>query len=350
MPITIRGNHFVKDGKRFVIHGVVYQPYRGSRFGSLNPEDFDPLLDDHIDEIHNDITLFRELGINAIHVYRIVPSLSHDAAFAALAAAGIHVTLGLSHPSAGKCINRLRPRESYTRELLDHYFETVDCASKYDNIIGVVAADHVINNPDTTLAAEVIRAVVRDVKIHMKQQHEKNGQRILPVGISDEYFAAKSTNSIDYFTAGNKDTSIDFYSFVKFDQVEESSVYWQEDVYRFEGKGLPVFVSEYGGNSRRPREFHEAKSLYSSDALRVLSGGFAYEFKEGPNKYGLIMSDGQRLQDFENLRRSLEEVKVPESELDDVNERCEILSHDFPPVSDSWRASSDIPASLVFDT
>jgi len=276
-----------------------------------------------------------------------LPALSHDAAFEALAAAGIYVIVGLSTPR--KCINRLKPYESYTAELLSHYFRTVDCVSQYGNVLGVVAGDHVINNSETTQAAEVLRAVIRDVKIHMKRQHQLKGQRLLVVGIADEVFPASSTDSIDYFTAGDKDEQIDFYSFVNYDQATDPPSHWAASVQRFAGRGLPIFVSEYGSNMIRPRPFYETASLHSPNVTRVLSGGFAYEFADGPNRYGLVTADHQKLEDFDNLKARLHQVIQEGNDAAIDLEQSATMHHaDFPLVSASWQASSEIPTFQLF--
>lgn len=335
----------MRDGKRFLIRGVVYQPRRTvSR--SLSDYDYsDPLRDECIDDLKADIELFKELGVNAIKVYTFLPHLSHDAAFEALAAANIYVLVGLSTPRI--CINRLSPHDSYTPDLLKHYLQVVDDVSKYDNVFGVVAADHVVNNAETTPAAEVVRAVIRDVKRHMRQQHGSHGQRVLPVGIADEIYAAKTTDSIAYFTAGDKEEQIDFYSFVKYDRPMDD--YWDEDVQRFVGKNLPIFVSEYGSNIIRPRHFHETTSLFSSNVATVLSGGFVYDFVEGSNRYGLVTTGGQKLGDFDNLKARYQETEVFQPQVNSNVAKLDIAQTSFPPVSEAWRASSQIPDSLLTD-
>ena len=345
IPVTIDGRYFIRDGKRFNIRGIVYQPCRMA--GSIaRDEDYDPLRDECLDDLHKDIKLFIELGINAIKVYTILPSLSHDAAFEALASSGIYVLVGLSNRH--QCINRLRPHESYTTELVNHYLRTVDCVSKYNNVLGMVAANSVIDNAATTVAAEVIRAVIRDIKSHTRQQNQLKGQRILPVGIADGVYPSTSTHSIDYFTAGDKQEQIDFYSFVKYDRVIEASSHWDQVTQRFAQRNTPILVSEYGDNSHRPRQFHEVTSLFSPKVTRVLSGGFVYDFIEGPNKYGLVMDNGQKLVDFNNLRQKFQETatieEYPTSELEEYTTTLQV---DYPSVSEIWRASPDTPGSVL---
>lgn len=304
MAITIQGRHFIRDGERLVLKGVVYQPHRvrGDRFNP-NPDILDPLRDECLDDVLDDIELFKELGINAIKVYILYPHLAHDAAFEALKKAGILVLVGLSTPQF--CINRMRPHESYTPELVDHYCGKIDMLAKHENVLGVVVANSIVNNAKMAHVGEIrqtMRNVINDLKRHMDGR-SASGQRALPLGIADSTYAASSTESVDYFTAGASDEVIDFYSFTKYSRVIDANTHWDDVLQRFDGKNIPIFVSEYGENGVRPRTFAEVDSLYSDEALRVLSGAFVYDFVEGANRYGLIKADGERLGDFENLKQ-----------------------------------------------
>jgi len=344
-PVTISGSHFVKDGKRFDIRGVVYQPHRSTE-SVHRDEDYDSLRDECLDDLQKDIVLFKELGINAIKVYSILPHLSHDAVLEALAAAGIYVLAGLF--SRFHCISRKRPYESYNTRLVNEYMQAVDCFSKHDNVLGVVAADDLMCDAESTQAAEVIRAVIRDTKLYMVRQHQSNGQRILPIGIGDAMYAANSTDSMDYFTAGDVSEQIDFYSFAYYDKVVEPSSHWSQVIQRFDGRNIPIFVSEYGNNITRPRQFRETTSLYYRDALQVLSGGFAYDFVHGGNDYGLVTASHQKLQDFEFLKQRFQEAATTEeTSTSELKETVTAQPVRFPPLSESWRASSNIPAPVL---
>lgn len=85
-------------------------------------------------------------------------------------------------------------------------------------------------------------------------------------------------------------------------------------VERFEDTHIPVFFSEYGANaSSEGRIFQETRSILSPDMTGTFSGGIVYEFFEGANRYGLVKKneDGsfEKLQDFENLRGSIQACK-----------------------------------------
>lgn len=81
---------------------------------------------------------------------------------------GVHVVVGLSTPQV--YIHQLRPRESYTPELVDHCCLTIDALAKHDNVLGVVAANKLVNKVKPMPAAETVRAVTRDIKLYMKDR------------------------------------------------------------------------------------------------------------------------------------------------------------------------------------
>lgn len=81
----------------------------------------------------------------------------------------------------------------------------------YPNTIGAIPANGIINNRPSTVAAEPIRAVVRDVKQYMKLKNDSTGQRILPVGVSASDVATYRKTQFQYFSAGRRDEAIDYY-------------------------------------------------------------------------------------------------------------------------------------------
>lgn len=105
----------------------------------------------------------------------------------------------------------MAPLESYNKELLEHYFSTVDCMAAYPNTLGVLVANEVINSHDSTAAASVIRAVTRDIKRYMTLAREISEQRVLPVGYSAADVLMFTRRTFDYLTAGSREESIDFY-------------------------------------------------------------------------------------------------------------------------------------------
>uniref|UniRef100_UPI003594419B hypothetical protein n=1 Tax=Persicitalea sp. TaxID=3100273 RepID=UPI003594419B len=84
-PIQIRNNFFYLDGQRWSPKGICYQPQDG----------VDPLSDDKLSVIQGLVDgNWKKLGINAVRVYQVDPSLPHDQVMALLAAHHIYVEVG----------------------------------------------------------------------------------------------------------------------------------------------------------------------------------------------------------------------------------------------------------------
>ena len=76
----------------------------------------------------------------------------------------------------------------------------------------MIAANSVINDPSHSNAAEIIRAVVRDLKGYMRAKARSSIQRILPVGLSNDLFPNNETTILRYFFAGKKEDRPDFWT------------------------------------------------------------------------------------------------------------------------------------------
>jgi hypothetical protein len=81
----------------------------------------------------------------------------------------------------------------------------------FPNTLGVLVANHLINNTHSEGCAPVIRAVVRDLKKYMHLRHQAGGQRLLPIGFgAAEYEGDRKI--LNYLTTGGKDSNVDFWT------------------------------------------------------------------------------------------------------------------------------------------
>jgi hypothetical protein len=133
-----------------------------------------------------------------------------------------------------------------------------------------------------------------------------------------------------------------------------------------------VFFSEYGCNIGGPRIFQETLAIYSPTMTRVFSGGIAYEFFEGKNRYGLVkletITDGEfglvkldqtgdkeeetpvKLEDFHNLKARLQDcTEDPSTDWEWASGPAvaEKEKARFPKQTTSWRAGTELPESPV---
>lgn len=343
-PVYINNRFFYLDDKRFLIRGIVYQL----------PKARDPLTDDTLGQLERDIPLFKKLRINTILVYSVDDSKSHHRAMQVLSDAGIYVILGLSSPACA--INRLSPLASYTKTLLGHCFRITNEFSQYTNTLCLLAGTDVINKPENTGAAEVIRAVVRDVKRYMRINFGINGFRVLPVGYSAADAPHLLLDSTEYFTAGIEEERIDFLAFSFYEPWNPSDNQgsgWLRLAEIFKDAMVPIFISGYGGRitSATNRKFEETSVLYSEPMISVFSGGCAYEYCWKSNNYGLvrIQEDGNpvELEEFQHYKEmlglALENIYKNE---DRPTEPVSWIGS-FPSRVDHWRAGPNIPGAPV---
>ncbi|SMR48532.1 unnamed protein product [Zymoseptoria tritici ST99CH_1E4] len=283
--ITLKGRYFWRGDKRFLVRGVVYQLVNEE----WQNDRFDALSDERLSRLQADISLFKELGINTIFAYSIDVSKSHDRAMKLLEEAGIYVLVAATTPR--KCIRRNDPPASYTASLLQHYFKTLDVMSQYKNTLGVLAANVLVNNHASEACVPVIAAVVRDMRQYMRLKADATGQRILPIGYAAAASDDRNLRMLDFLCSQDEKNSIDFWTFTcyeRFGDTDQQPSRAHVLAKQYLDTKIPVFISEYGSQPPRPRQFDETRVLFSPAMTQALSGGCVYEFFAGVNGYGLI--------------------------------------------------------------
>lgn len=301
--IRIHGNKFFYDnGTQFYIKGVAYQ--KDTSDLSLGEMYVDPLANEAA--CKRDIPYLQELHTNLIRVYAIHSSKSHDACMNMLSNAGIYVLADLSSPDE----SIITSDPSWNTDIYRRYTSVIDSLQKYDNVLGFFAGNEVITNYTNTGAAPYIKAAIRDVKKYMVDK----GYRNIPVGYSANDDADTREKSARYFACGNETERADFYGINMYEWCGYSSFKtsgYEERTKEFSDLNIPVFFSEYGCNSIRPRKFTEVEALFSEQMTDVWAGGIVYMYFEEENKYGLAsVKDGKisTLEDFKNLKTRMEGI------------------------------------------
>lgn len=307
-PVTVNGTAFYNGtADRFYIRGVDYQPGGSSDLT-------DPLADEAA--CLRDIAYFQELGINTIRVYTVDNKADHDACMNALEDAGIYLILDVNTPR--QSLNRYNTTTlqlSYNSGYLQHVFATIDAFKNYNNTLGFFAANEVINSDNNTIAAPYIKAVVRDMKSYISAQCE----RTIPVGYSAADISSNRWQQMTYLNCGDDDERIDMFGMNDYSWCGTASSYtisgWSQNVANYANYSIPLFLSEYGCNTVRPRTFPEVSALYSDAMCEVYSGGLVYEYTNESNDYGLVsvLSNGSisTLADFSNLKTALASAPAP---------------------------------------
>jgi hypothetical protein len=105
------------------------------------------------------------------------------------------------------CINRVDPYGSYNARNLDAFFRTIDAMARFPNTLGVLVANHLINDLSSEKCAPVIMAIVRDLKRYMRLR----GQRLLPVGFGGSGYK-RDRIMLDFLTMDDGDGCLDFWT------------------------------------------------------------------------------------------------------------------------------------------
>lgn len=337
LPIAAKGNALFKNGtsERFYIRGIDYQPGGSSKL-------IDPIA--NVDNLKRDIVYFKQLGINTVRVYSIDNTAKHDEGMKLLSDAGIGLILDVNIPKA------LIARDSgascsYNTMYLNEVLATVKLMSSYDNLIGIFAANEVINDVKTTPAAAYVKAVIRDIKTFQR----KTGLRLVPVGYSAADVEENRLQSAEYFNCGDDEMArADFYGFNDYSWCGDSSFTisgYDKKVKAFLNYSIPIFFSEYGCNLVTPRAFKEVKEIYSSKMTHVFSGGLVYEYSQESNKYGLVeISSDQKTvtptKDFDNLKLQFSSTPNPSG---DGTYQSGLPHSQCPEKSEFWEASVKVP-------
>ncbi|KAG7662112.1 uncharacterized protein J8A68_004374 [[Candida] subhashii] len=328
--IKVVGNKFFlsQTGEQFFIKGISYQKTRQE--GEMYDNSKEP---HYIDSMANpfsclrDLEYLKELGVNLVRVYQILPTANHDVCMNAFAEAGIYVLADLSEPYLS--IRRDFPH--WDTQLLSRYQQVIDSMHKYDNVLGFFAGNEVTNSPMTTAASPFVRAAIRDSKAYIK----KKGYRKIPIGYASNDDTAFRDNLANYFVCnidGSDDGSVDFFAINVYEWCGYST--YSTSGYRhltveFSDFPVPIFFSEYGCNIVSPRPFTEVEAIYGTTMSKVFSGGIAYEYYEEVNHYGIVIEkkDGQivKLADFDTLKFRLESAAPKGISIDQVSKPAEIV-------------------------
>lgn len=324
---------FWRDGERFYIRGVAYQPG-----GAADAQD--PLLD--IESLTRDIENFKTLGINTIRVYTIDNSANHDEGMGMLADAGIYLALDVNTPKFS--LNRANAYLSYNENYLQSVFATVDQFANYTNTLLFFSGNEVINDQKTTGVAPFIRSTTRDIKNYINAR----GYRTIPVGYSSADVSENIEQQLQYFDCGDDSSAGDFFAFNDYSWCDPSDFVtsgWQAKVEKYSGYRMPIFMSEFGCIEDE-RAWGEVAALYSTNMSSVFSGGIAYEYSYETNGYGIVEIDDSgdvtTNEDFDELAAAFAAAENPAG---DGGYTENGTASECPAQSDDWVVEDElIPA------
>lgn len=275
-----------------------------------------------------------------IRVYEVDASQNHDACMKVLEEHGLYLVLDIG--TSTSFIHREHP--AYDVPIYNAYRSVVASFVTYPHVLAFVAGNEVSNDNATTQAAPYVKAVIRDMKMLMRQ----NKSRAIPVGYASNDDPSIRESIKDFFVCGDdEDSQADFFGVNLYEWCGGSNFDtsgYADRTREFEAYGKPVFLSEYGCNLERPRAFDEVEAIYGPRMTPVWSGGVAYEWTQEKNDYGLVkIVDGhvQPMKDYENLKQRLKGVDPKGIHMDEYN--TQPTSRQCPPITASWRASTVLP-------
>lgn len=358
-PIHITGNKFFHENDtQFFLKGIAYQRqvpgHQHLGFAEIPKGYVDSLA--HPELCLPDIELLQQLHVNTIRVYQVDPDQSHHECMSALAEAGIYVLVDLLAPNSA--INRAHPL--WHIGLLERYKAVVDNFHTYNNLLGFIAGNEVVTGTHDSGAAPFVRAAVRDTRRYMRQQ----GYRPVPIGYASNDDEATRIPSLQYFTrAGESSSAIDtdndsdrgiadFYGINMFEwcgYLTFATSGFRARTVEFASLPVPVFLSEFGCNSVRPRPFTETEALYGVEMAQVWSGGVAYELFENANHHGVAeeVPNGavHKLGEFDVLSQRYRMAAPRGQSEEDVRKGLHRAPLPPPPAlqSTTWAASTELP-------
>jgi len=164
----------------------------------------------------------------------------------------------------------------------------MDAFAKYDNTMGFFVGNEVVALNNQSLAAPYIKAAARDLKAY----RNKKGYREIPVGYSAADIAELRPMLQNYLACGtNASESIDMFGLNAYEWCGnnnmQTSGYSTLNSYA-EVYNIPIFFSETGCNTVKPRTFEDQSAIFGSEMNTLWSGAIIYEWIEEANNYGLI--------------------------------------------------------------
>ncbi|KAH7383771.1 Glucanosyltransferase-domain-containing protein [Pyrenochaeta sp. MPI-SDFR-AT-0127] len=269
--ISVKGSKFfTSKGNQFYIKGIAYQ---------LVPDD--PLID--ATQCGLDAALMKTIGTNSIRVYHVDPEADHTSCMKAFADAGIYIWLDLD--TFNTQIEQTHPHWNESQR--DAFGRVMDEFHQYDNLAGFFVGNEVLTTGNGSVAAPYIKAAARDLKAYRTSK----GYRNIPIGYSAADIATLRPMLQNYLACGsNTSESLDFFALNAYSWCGGSS-YMQSGYNILEQNStelhIPIFMSETGCNTVRPRDFKDQEALFGEMA-DVWSGSIVYEWIEEANNYGLI--------------------------------------------------------------
>ncbi|GMF29819.1 unnamed protein product [Phytophthora lilii] len=303
-PITIKGYRMfdAKTGASIAIKGIDYYPRPNA--GELNDNNIDFFTDDYAAVWGPDIDYLAATGANAVRLYAVDPSMSHDKFMCALQAKGMYALIDLGASCQNCAITREQYPACYPATLKTRGEMIVLAFAKYDNVLAFSAGNEVNhgledfdNNANTNAPCQ--KKFLRDMRSFIGTCPNI---RKIPVGVvladpdfakndrllNAKYYNCRSDSGDEYENA--EWYGINAYQYCDNDQktLDTATGFLKLQTDFASAKmTIPVMLTEYGCLNKgfpkvkdyeAQRTWLQAGWLYSSNYRKVFSGGFVFEY------------------------------------------------------------------------
>ncbi|ETW03672.1 hypothetical protein H310_05061 [Aphanomyces invadans] len=297
-PIEIKGNRLFEYGtdKPFIAKGLDYYPRPNA--GLLNINNFDFFTDDHESIWKPHVAEFIALGINAVRLYAVDPSKSHDKFMCALSNAGIYVLIDLASSCEDCAITKDPYPACYPAHLKTRGQQIIAAFSKYNNVLAFSAGNEVNHYVSTMeINAPCQKKFIRDMRAYISGCD--TNMRNIPVGVvlADH---ERSINALYYACRTDPTDELEnaeWYGLNAYLQCDPLAALNPKEI----GAGyrnllsdftayqlaIPTLLTEYGclnvgfptvDGYAAQRTWLDATWLLSPAFADVFAGGFAFEF------------------------------------------------------------------------
>ncbi|KAF2008114.1 glycoside hydrolase family 72 protein [Amniculicola lignicola CBS 123094] len=270
--ISVKGSKFfTSDGDQFYLKGIAYQ---------LVPDD--PLIDNT--QCTLDAKLMKSIGTNSIRVYHVDPEGDHKDCMKTFEDAGIYIWVDLD--TFNTQIEQASPH--WNQSQVDAFALVMDEFQQFDNTGGFFVGNEVLTTPNGSVAAPFVKAAARDMKAYRNSKKYRN----IPIGYSAADIASLRPMLQNYMACGDNSSEVlDFFSLNAYEWCGDSDYAtsgYTQLTKNATNLNIPIFLSETGCNTPKPRTFQDQEAIFGSEMSSVWSGSIIYEWIEEANNYGLI--------------------------------------------------------------
>ncbi|GAB9469077.1 hypothetical protein Gpo141_00006367 [Globisporangium polare] len=304
-PITIKGYKMfdLKTGAYFAAKGIDYYPRPNT--GILDANNIDLFTDDYSGVWANDIAYLAATGANAVRLYAVDPTKSHDNFMCALRSYGMYALVDLGASCTNCSISSDPYPACYSSNLKDRGEQIVTAFAKYDNVLAFSAGNevnHVVT--DATTNAPCQKKFIKDMRKFISGC--SSTMRAIPVGVvsadtdrekNAKYYNCR-TDSTD--TLENAEWfGLNAYQYCDGTVTDVSQATGFTNLvsdFTSYKTSIPVMLTEFGClNPSFPtvsgydaqRTWLQAGWLHTPTFRKIFSGGFVFEFStENANSKG----------------------------------------------------------------